>query len=70
LSKSSRALPRFVRDTNFPGSNATRNSSTETRKVKRGVAGYEIALNFNGLPFELTPRAASEIKARGKFQPS
>ena len=38
------------------------------RAEKEGVAGYEIALNFNGVPFELIPRAASEIKGKGKFQ--
>jgi len=38
------------------------------RAEKEGVAGYELALNFNGLPFQLTPRAASEIKGKGKFQ--
>jgi peptidoglycan LD-endopeptidase LytH len=32
------------------------------------VAGYEIALNFNGVPFELIPRAASQFKAKGKYQ--
>jgi murein DD-endopeptidase MepM/ murein hydrolase activator NlpD len=31
------------------------------RAEKEGTAGYEIALNFNGVPFELVPRAASEI---------
>jgi murein DD-endopeptidase MepM/ murein hydrolase activator NlpD len=35
---------------------------------KEGVAGYEIALNYNGLAFALMPRAASEIKSRAKFQ--
>jgi peptidoglycan LD-endopeptidase LytH len=35
---------------------------------KEGVTGYEIALNFNGVPFELIPRAASEIKGKPKFQ--
>jgi murein DD-endopeptidase MepM/ murein hydrolase activator NlpD len=35
---------------------------------KEGVAGYEIALNFNGVPFELIPRAASQIKGKGKFR--
>jgi len=35
---------------------------------KQGVAGYEIALNFNGVPFALMPRAESEIKSRAKFQ--
>jgi murein DD-endopeptidase MepM/ murein hydrolase activator NlpD len=29
---------------------------------KEGVAGYEIALNFNGVAFALMPRAASEIE--------
>jgi murein DD-endopeptidase MepM/ murein hydrolase activator NlpD len=38
------------------------------RSETEGVAGYEIALNFNGVPFELIPRAASEIKAKAKFQ--
>ena len=35
---------------------------------QEGIAGYEIALNFNALPFELIPRAASELKGRSKFQ--
>jgi peptidoglycan LD-endopeptidase LytH len=35
---------------------------------RSGVAGYEIALNFNALPFQLIPRAASEIRGKAKFQ--
>ena len=35
---------------------------------KEGVAGYEIALNYNAVPFALMPRAASEMKGGGKFQ--
>lgn len=35
---------------------------------KEGVAGYEIAFNYNGVAFELIPRAASEIKGKGKYQ--
>ena len=35
---------------------------------KEGIAGYEIALNFNGVPFEFIPRAASEIKSKAKYQ--
>ena len=35
---------------------------------KQGVAGYEVALNFNGVAFELIPRAASELKGKAKFQ--
>jgi peptidoglycan LD-endopeptidase LytH len=35
---------------------------------KDGIAGYEMALNFNGVPFELIPRTASEIKGKTRFQ--
>ena len=35
---------------------------------KEGVAGYEIALNYNGVAFALMPRAASEIHGAGRFQ--
>jgi murein DD-endopeptidase MepM/ murein hydrolase activator NlpD len=35
---------------------------------KEGVAGYELALNFNGVVFELIPRAASELKSKSKYQ--
>ena len=38
------------------------------RAEKEGVAGYEIALNFNGVAFEVIPRAASEMKGKAKFQ--
>ncbi len=38
------------------------------RAAQEGVAGYEIALNFNGVAFELIPRAASEIKGQARFQ--
>jgi peptidoglycan LD-endopeptidase LytH len=34
---------------------------------REGVAGYELALNFNGLPYELIPRAASELKTKSKY---
>jgi murein DD-endopeptidase MepM/ murein hydrolase activator NlpD len=32
------------------------------------VAGYEIALDFNGLPFELIPRGAAEMKGPAKYR--
>ncbi len=35
---------------------------------REGVAGYELAFNFNGVPFAATPRAASEIRGRARFQ--
>jgi peptidoglycan LD-endopeptidase LytH len=38
------------------------------RAEKEGVAGYEIALNYNCVAFALMPRAASEIKGAAKFQ--
>jgi murein DD-endopeptidase MepM/ murein hydrolase activator NlpD len=38
------------------------------RAEKEGIAGYEVALNFNALPFELIPRAASELKGKTRFQ--
>jgi murein DD-endopeptidase MepM/ murein hydrolase activator NlpD len=43
--------------------------------IKQGVlnrgeqaAGYEIALDFNGLPFELIPRTAAQFKGAAKYQ--
>ena len=59
----------LVRATNFPYLKrypmlVLRNPVAE----KEGVAGYEIALNFNGVAFALMPRAASEIKSPAKFQ--
>jgi murein DD-endopeptidase MepM/ murein hydrolase activator NlpD len=54
----------LVRKTNFPWlkryAALVRLSPTAETE---GVAGYEIALNYNGVPFELIPRAASEINA-------
>ena len=38
------------------------------RAQQEGVAGYELALNYNGVPFGLIPRAASEIKGKAKVQ--
>ena len=39
-----------------------------SRAQKEGVAGYEIALNFNGVAFELIPRAASELSGKARYQ--
>ena len=59
----------LVRATNFPylkryAALVLKSPAAE----KAGVAGYEIALNYNGVPFALMPRAASEIKGSAKFQ--
>jgi peptidoglycan LD-endopeptidase LytH len=58
----------MVRSTSFPWLKryaplVKRNPVAE----KQGVAGYEIALDFNGVAIELIPRAASEIKSKAKF---
>ncbi|MGH7976115.1 MAG: hypothetical protein ACREC8_05590, partial [Limisphaerales bacterium] len=59
----------LVRATNFPylkryAALVLKNPKAE----KEGVAGYEIALNYNGVAFALMPRAESEIKSRAKIQ--
>ena len=59
----------LVRATNFPylkryAALVLKNPVAE----KEGVAGYEIALNYNGVAFALLPRAASEIKGSAKIQ--
>lgn len=36
--------------------------------TQEGIAGYEISLNFIGIPIALTPRAASEIKGKARVQ--
>ena len=33
-----------------------------------GIAGFEVVFNFNGVPFQLTPLAASEIPGSAKYQ--
>lgn len=35
---------------------------------REGVAGYEVALSFNGLPLQFIPRAASEMKSKSRIQ--
>ena len=34
---------------------------------KDRIAGYEMALDFNGLPFELIPRSAAQVKGTAKY---
>jgi peptidoglycan LD-endopeptidase LytH len=41
-----------------------RNAATD----QAGAAGYEIALDFNGAPIELVPRAPSEVKGAAKIR--
>ena len=59
----------LVRATNFPYlKRYAPLVLSNPRAEKEGVAGYEIALNYNGVAFMLMPRAASEIKGAAKFQ--
>jgi peptidoglycan LD-endopeptidase LytH len=39
-----------------------------TNSTVQNIGGYEIALNFAGLPYELTPRDASQIKGKAPVQ--
>lgn len=59
----------IVRDTSFPWLKRYQ-ALIQSNPVaaKEGVAGYELALNYNGVPFEVIPRAASEIKSKSRFQ--
>ena len=59
----------LVRDANIPWARRYPMFVKSNPVAQReGIAGYEMALNFNGLPIELIPRAASEIKAKTRFQ--
>ena len=58
----------FVRSTSFPWLKRyapliQRNPVAE----REGVAGYDIALDFNGVAVRLIPRAASEIASKSKY---
>jgi peptidoglycan LD-endopeptidase LytH len=59
----------LVRATNFPYLKRYQQLVLKNPKTeKEGVAGYEIALNYNGVAFALMPRTESEIKSRTKIQ--
>jgi murein DD-endopeptidase MepM/ murein hydrolase activator NlpD len=38
------------------------------RATAEGIAGYELILNFNGLPLDIIPRAGSEMKGQRKYE--
>ena len=37
------------------------------RAEKEGIGGYELVLNFNGLPCQVTPRAPAELTDKARF---
>ncbi|HMJ90928.1 MAG TPA: M23 family metallopeptidase [Candidatus Acidoferrum sp.] len=59
----------LVRDANFSFVKRypmlVRNNPTAQTE---GVAGHELALDFNGVPIAITPRAGSEIKSKTRYQ--
>jgi murein DD-endopeptidase MepM/ murein hydrolase activator NlpD len=57
----------LVRETNFPWLKRYA-ALVRTAPAGQTVAGYEIALNFNGVPIDLIPRSADEIKGKTRFQ--
>jgi peptidoglycan LD-endopeptidase LytH len=58
-----------VRDADFPWlKRYPMFVKTEALPKGEEVVGYEIALNFAGLPYELIPRAASQIKGKAPVQ--
>ena len=59
----------LVRSTNFPFLKRYPMLVLQNpRAQKEGIAGYQVSLNFNGVPFALMPRAESEITSRAKIQ--
>ena len=59
----------FVRDTNFPYlKRYPALVLANPTAAREGIVGYEVALNYNGVPFALMPRAASEIKGSARVQ--
>ena len=57
----------FVRDTDFQWLHRYAPLITQNPVAqKNGVAGYEIALDFNGVPIEMIPRSNEEIHGSGK----
>ena len=59
----------LVRDANFPFvKRYPMLVRSNPLAQKEGVAGYEIQFDFNAVPISLTPRAASEIKSKQKYQ--
>lgn len=41
--------------------------SPNATATREGIAGYELVLNYNGVPIQAIPRAASEIKSRNTY---
>ncbi len=59
----------FLRDTDFSWLRRHPSLIRDNPRAKtEGIVGYELVLNCNGVPFQATPRAASEVRSEGKWQ--
>lgn len=57
-----------VRATNFPWLRRYAALVTPNPAAERaGIAGYELALDYSGIPFQITPRTAAEMKSRSRI---
>jgi hypothetical protein len=59
----------MVRETSFPWlKRYAPLVRANPQATKDGIAGYELVLNFTGIPIALIPRAAAEIKGKSRVQ--
>jgi peptidoglycan LD-endopeptidase LytH len=58
----------MVRKADFPFVRHYRSLVVERNIDKKNIAGYEVAFNFNGLPFQLIPHTSAEMKSGAKYQ--
>lgn len=58
----------LVRKTDFPWVRRYPTLVVDRNIDKKNIAGYEIAFDYNGLPFQLIPHTAGEIKSGSKYQ--
>jgi hypothetical protein len=58
----------LVRKTDFPWARRYHALIVDRNIDKKNIAGYEIAIDYNGLPFQLIPHTAAEMKSGAKYQ--
>lgn len=58
----------MVKKTDFPFLHRYHALVVERNIDKKNIAGYEIAFDYNGLPFQLIPHTAAEMKGGSKYQ--
>jgi len=57
-----------VRKADFPWVRRYPMLVKHTTNASGPVVGYDVAFDFNGLPFELVPRTAAEMKGVGRYE--